>query len=165
MVISDGFEHELAREVLALCYQKQWRIAVAESCTGGLLSAAITEISGSSDVFDRGFITYSNRAKTELLGVAEKSLDVFGAVSEQVAREMAEGALQEAKVDLAVSITGVAGPGGSDHKPEGRICFGLAVKGVQTQGMTHDFGAIGRRQVRAASVVFALNLLTEASNA
>jgi len=164
MAISDGFEHELARETLALCYQKGWRIAVAESCTGGLLGAAITEISGASDVFDRGYVTYSNQAKIDLLGVNRKSLEIYGAVSEQVAREMADGARGRSQVDLVLSITGVAGPGGSDHKPEGRVCFGLAVKGEKTQAMTHEFGAIGRSEVRDAAVVYALNLLAEAAN-
>ncbi len=163
MGISDGFKNDLTREVLALCYQKGWRIAVDESCTGGLLSAALTEIAGSSDVFDRGFITYSNAAKTELLGVADKRLDIYGAVSPEVAHEMAVGALQAAQVDLAVSITGIAGPGGSEHKPEGRVCFGLAVSGQASQAMTQEFGAIGRQEVREASVIYALNLLAEAA--
>lgn len=164
MAISDGFEIELARDTLTLCYHNGWRIAVAESCTGGLLAAAITEISGSSEVFDRGYVTYSNQAKIDLLGVSINSLEVYGAVSEQVARDMAEGALNNAQVDLAVSITGIAGPGGSESKPEGRVCFGMAVKGEKTQAMTHEFGALGRHEVREAAVIFALNLLAEAAS-
>ncbi|WP_281260087.1 CinA family protein [Oceaniglobus roseus] len=137
-------------------------VATAESCTGGLLAGAITEIPGSSEVFERGFVTYSNAAKVEMLGVSETTLTQHGAVSEPVAREMAEGALAWSAADLAVSITGIAGPGGSESKPEGRVCFGLARTGTQPQTWTRDFGAIGRAEVRRSSVDFALALLLEA---
>ncbi len=133
-------------------------IATAESCTGGMVSAAITDIAGSSAVFDRGFVTYTNAAKAALLGVHETTLQDHGAVSEEVAAQMAEGALAASKADLAVSVTGIAGPGGSDHKPEGRVCFGIASKhGTHTE--TVEFGALGRAQVRTAACHHALGLL------
>ena len=135
------------------------KIATAESCTGGLIAAALTEIPGSSDVMDRGFITYSNAAKTDMLGVRVDTLDAVGAVSEEVAREMAEGALAKAVVDLAISVTGIAGPGGSGHKPEGRVCFGLARTNQTTHTETVEFGAIGRAHVRAKTVHHALALI------
>ena len=134
-------------------------IATAESCTGGMVAAALTDIPGSSAVLDRGFVPYSNRAKQEMLGVSEATLAAFGAVSEEVAREMCEGALHQAGVDLALSITGIAGPGGSDHKPEGRVCFGLAREGQDCLVETLEFGALGRENVRAASLIHALLLL------
>ncbi|MGB3280940.1 MAG: nicotinamide-nucleotide amidohydrolase family protein [Pseudorhodobacter sp.] len=134
-------------------------IATAESCTGGLVAAALTDIAGSSDVFDRGFVTYSNAAKIAMLGVSAETLASFGAVSEAVAVEMAAGALHHAGVGLAVSVTGIAGPGGSEFKPEGRVCFGLAQRGVATRAETVDFGALGRSQVRAAATKHALELL------
>lgn len=134
-------------------------IATAESCTAGLISGAITEVAGSSDIFDRGFASYSNAAKQEMLGVRAATLAAHGAVSEQVAREMAEGALARSAASLAVAVTGIAGPGGSDHKPEGRVCFGLAQTGKPTRTETVEFGAIGRAKVRAATVDHALDLL------
>lgn len=135
------------------------RIATAESCTGGMVAVALTDIPGSSDVVDRGFVTYSNAAKVEMLGVSEATLAARGAVSEEVAREMAEGALAHSHADLAVSITGIAGPGGSEWKPEGRVCFGLARKGRATRTETVEFGALGRAQVRLAARDHALALL------
>jgi nicotinamide-nucleotide amidase len=137
-------------------------VAVAESCTGGLLAGAITEVAGSSDIFDRGFVTYSNAAKVEMLGVSEATLAAHGAVSEAVAREMAEGALARSAATLAVSVTGIAGPGGSEWKPEGRVCFGLAVRGRATVTETVEFGALGRANVRAQAVERALDLLLSA---
>jgi nicotinamide-nucleotide amidase len=138
------------------------RIATAESCTGGMVAAALTDIAGSSDVFDRGFVTYSNAAKVEMLGVSPDTLAAHGAVSEEVAREMARGALAHADANLAVSITGIAGPGGSEHKPEGRVCFGLAQDGHETVSETVEFGALGRAAVRAAARDHALGLLARA---
>lgn len=152
-----------AARVLSACRARGWQIAAAESCTGGLVAAALTEIPGSSDAFERGFVTYSNRAKIELLGVRPATLEQFGAVSEQTALEMAEGALQRAGVDLAVAVTGIAGPGGSAHKPEGLVCFGWATKGRSPAAETVQFGAIGRSQVRRESVDKALALLLEAA--
>jgi nicotinamide-nucleotide amidase len=151
-----------AARVLELARARGIRIATAESCTGGLVGAALTEIAGSSDVFERGFITYSNAAKVELLGVRPATLAAEGAVSEAVAREMAEGALARSAAGLAVSVTGIAGPGGSEFKPEGRVCFGLAETGRPTQSRTVEFGAIGRGAVRQASVARALDLLARA---
>ena len=135
-------------------------IATAESCTGGMISAAITDIAGSSRVLDRGFVTYSNAAKMDMLGVSAETLDAHGAVSEQVAAEMAAGALKQSNATLTVSVTGIAGPGGSDFKPEGRVCFGIATKdGVETQQV--DFGPLGREGVRSATVAHALELLLQ----
>ncbi|MEM7319638.1 MAG: CinA family protein [Pseudomonadota bacterium] len=133
--------------------------ATAESCTGGLIAAALTDIPGSSDVFDRGFVTYTNKAKQDMLGVTGNTLDRYGAVSEQVAREMATGALARSAAQVAVSVTGIAGPGGSDFKPEGRVCFGLAIAGSPTQAETVEFGAPGRNKVRQAARDHALELL------
>ena len=138
------------------------RIATAESCTGGLLAAALTEVAGSSEVFERGFVTYSNAAKIEMLQVLPATLQAFGAVSEAVAREMAEGALANSAADIAVSVTGIAGPGGSEFKPEGRVCFGLARRGRATRVETVEFGARGRDLVRAAARDHALALLSGA---
>ncbi len=136
-------------------------IASAESCTGGLLTAALTEIAGASRVVDRGFVTYSNSAKREMLGVRAKTLERYGAVSPEVAAEMAVGALRHSNASLTVAITGIAGPGGSEHKPEGRVCFAVATsEGVKSE--TREFGAIGRTQVRARSVDQALLLLADA---
>ena len=139
------------------------RIVTAESCTAGLLSARITEVAGSSKIFDRGFVTYTNRSKQELLGVAEATLEAHGAVSEPVAREMAEGALARSEADVAVAITGIAGPGGSETKPEGRVCFGVATRGAETRTETQDFGALGRGNVRRAAVDHAMSLLDAAA--
>ncbi|MBZ4022888.1 damage-inducible protein CinA [Rhodobacter sp. TJ_12] len=146
-------------QILALARGKGWRIATAESCTGGMVAVALTDVPGSSAVVERGFVTYSNAAKIEMLGVAQATLDAFGAVSEEIAREMAKGALRHSHADLAVSITGIAGPGGSEFKPEGRVCFGLARKGAPTHTETQEFGALGRGMVRAKSRDHALALL------
>ncbi|MEM9130576.1 MAG: CinA family protein [Pseudomonadota bacterium] len=140
-------------------------IATAESCTGGMVAAALTDVPGSSTVVDRGFVTYSNAAKVEMLGVSESSLKSFGAVSEEVAQEMADGALACSGAGLAVSITGIAGPGASEHKPEGRVCFGLAHVGHDTRTETKEFGAIGRSEVREAARDHALALLLESLTA
>lgn len=152
----------ITAEILSAARAKGIRIVTAESCTGGLVASALTDIAGSSDVFDRGFVTYSNAAKVQMLGVSQATLDRFGAVSEQTAAEMASGALAASKAGLAVSVTGIAGPGGSDFKPEGRVCFGLAQVGQPTQTQTVDFGPLGRAAVRAAATEFALGLLAQA---
>ncbi len=148
--------------LLALARAKHAKIATAESCTGGLVAGAITDLPGSSDIFDRGFVTYSNAAKTEMLGVDAGLIAVHGAVSEDVAVAMAEGALGRSDAEIAISVTGIAGPGGSDMKPEGRVCFALAATGQPTLAETVEFGAKGRDGVRARSVAHALALLAEA---
>ncbi|MBF9031541.1 nicotinamide-nucleotide amidohydrolase family protein [Rhodobacterales bacterium HKCCE3408] len=151
-----------AEALLEALRARGWLLATAESCTGGLLAGAITEVAGSSDVFERGFVTYSNQAKIELLGVRRDVLNAHGAVSEPVAAEMAAGARAQSPADIAVSVTGIAGPGGSDHKPEGRVCFGLSTpRGTTTE--TVEFGAIGRSEVRRASVEHALQLVLHAA--
>jgi nicotinamide-nucleotide amidase len=127
-----------------------------------MVAVALTDIAGSSDVFERGFVTYSNAAKVELLGVSPQTLTDHGAVSEEVAREMATGALAHSPADLAVSITGIAGPGGSEFKPEGRVCFGLARRGQPVRVETVEFGALGRAGVRQAATDHALGLLARA---
>ena len=136
-------------------------IATAESCTGGMVSAALTDVAGSSAVFEQGFVTYTNAAKMQMLGVRAATLDAHGAVSEQVAAEMAQGALTHSAATLAVSITGIAGPGGSEHKPEGRVCFAIATPDRCTT-QTIEFGALGRAQVRQAARDHALGALLAA---
>lgn len=138
------------------------RIATAESCTGGLISAALTEVAGASDVFECGFVSYSNAAKIALLGVRPETLGTHGAVSEAVALEMAAGALARSAATLAVAVSGIAGPGGSESKPEGRVCFALAQTGRPGRSETVEFGALGRGAVRRATVAHALHLLAAA---
>jgi nicotinamide-nucleotide amidase len=138
------------------------KIATAESCTGGMVAVALTDLAGSSDVFECSFVTYSNEAKVQMLGVSHQTLSDHGAVSEAIAREMAEGALTHSTAGLAVAITGIAGPGGSQFKPEGRVCFGLACHGKPTELATVDFGALGRDKVRLAARDHALALLVQA---
>ena len=148
-------------EVLALARARGVMIATAESCTGGLIIGRLTDVAGSSDAVDRGFVTYSNAAKIEMLGIRPETLAAHGAVSQEIAAEMAEGALAHSQAGIAVAVTGIAGPGGSEHKPEGRVCFGIADRhGVRTE--TVEFGAIGRAEVRAATVGHALSLLKAA---
>jgi nicotinamide-nucleotide amidase len=154
----------LAETVLDLCRRRGWKVATAESCTGGMIAAALTDIAGSSEVVERGLVTYSNEAKTELLGVPSALIAVLGAVSGEVAASMVEGALARAPVDVAVSVTGIAGPGGgSDAKPVGLVWLGVARKGgaarVERQIFTGD-----REQVRAAATRRALELLIEATD-
>ncbi|MEL7257266.1 MAG: CinA family protein [Pseudomonadota bacterium] len=152
----------LAQDVLDAARAKGVMIATAESCTGGMVAAALTDIAGSSDVLERGFVTYSNQAKIDMLGVSPDTLEAHGAVSEPVAVEMAEGAVRNAAADLAMSITGIAGPGGSEHKPEGRVCFAVAKSGHATHVETVEFGAQGRAEVRIAARDHALKLLLQA---
>ena len=119
----------ISKEVAKLLIARGWTLALAESCTGGLVCAALTDLAGSSDWFERGYITYSNQAKTECLDVAAETIESFGAVSEQVAKAMSEGAQKNAGVNVAVSITGIAGPaGGSIEKPVGTVCFGWTIQ-------------------------------------
>jgi nicotinamide-nucleotide amidase len=141
------------------------RVAIAESCTGGLIAGAITDVAGSSDWFERGFVTYSNEAKRELLGVSDATLAAHGAVSEAVAAEMAGGALRASHADVTVAVTGVAGPvGGTPAKPVGTVCFAWAARGAPVRTETRRFGG-DRAQVRAASVERALAGLVEALRA
>lgn len=154
-----------AAELLELYKAKGLRIATAESCTGGMVSAAITDVAGSSVVFERGFVTYTNEAKMQMLGVKADTLANHGAVSEEVAAQMALGAVAHSGADVAVAITGIAGPGGSEFKPEGRVCFGLASKSGLISTETVEFGAIGRANVRGASVQKAIELLKSTANA
>jgi nicotinamide-nucleotide amidase len=154
---------ELARLVLTLGREAGLMLVTVESCTGGLVAGALTAIPGSSDVLDRGLVTYSNAAKTALAGVPGALIAEHGAVSEAVARAMAEGGLKAAKVGAAVAITGVAGPGGGTaEKPVGLVHFAAARTGRPTLHQEMRFGDIGREGVRLASVRVALELLAEA---
>jgi nicotinamide-nucleotide amidase len=153
---------EAAQALLDLCRRQKVKIATAESCTGGLLAATLTEIPGSSDVVDRGFVTYSNEAKQEMLGVSATTLDSFGAVSRETAEAMATSTLAQAPVDLSASITGIAGPGGgSPSKPVGLVYFAAAARAGQLLHQERRFGDIGRAQVRRASVLQAIAMLRE----
>lgn len=151
----------VAAQLLEITSRKSVMITCAESCTGGMVAAALTDLPGSSAMFDRGFVTYTNAAKMDLLGVSDETLETHGAVSEQTAYEMAQGALAHSQAQIAVSITGIAGPGGSDHKPEGRVCFGVAV-GDRNATETQEFGALGRDTVRIKARDHALMLLLRA---
>jgi nicotinamide-nucleotide amidase len=139
------------------------RIATAESCTGGLVAAALTEVAGASDVFDRAFITYSNEAKTEMLGVSEDILATLGAVSEATAWAMAAGALKRSNSDVAIAISGIAGPGGgTDKKPVGTVVFARALKDESAGPVladTHHFGDLGRAEIRRQAALVGLRLL------
>lgn len=151
---------DLARTVLRHFRSRGWKLATAESCTGGLIAAAITDIAGSSDVFDRGFVTYSNDAKREMIGVKAETLAVHGAVSRETAIEMAIGAITASRADVAVSVTGIAGPGGgSAEKPVGLVHLAIAMHGGVMHHHEFRFGDIGRSQVRSATVRSALSLL------
>ena len=148
-----------AAELLEICRAKGLTVATAESCTGGLISALLTSIAGSSDVFERGFATYSNEAKAECLGVPMELIDAHGAVSEEVAAAMAEGALSRSNAGLSISVTGVAGPGGgTEDKPVGLVYIGTALKRAAPIAQKHLFSG-DRDKVRARSVDAALDLL------
>jgi len=151
---------EDATALLEACRRKGLMLATAESCTGGLIAAILTEVPGSSDVVERGFVTYSNEAKTAMLGVPTETIESHGAVSEAVARAMAEGALAHSRADIAVAVTGVAGPGGgTPEKPVGLVHFGATARGGETERRECRFGDIGRRQIRLASVAEAFAML------
>ncbi len=138
-------------------------VATAESCTGGLVAATLTEIAGASDIFDRAFVTYSNAAKTELLGVSEDILSTLGAVSEATAWAMAQGALDRSNADISVAVSGIAGPGGgTDKKPVGTVVFARALRNSENQPVvadTHYFGDLGRSEIRRQATLVALRLL------
>jgi nicotinamide-nucleotide amidase len=149
-----------AANVLKVFRSRGLKVATAESCTGGLVAGALTEIAGSSDVVDRGFVTYSNAAKEAMLDVPAATLKRFGAVSAETAAAMAAGALKHSEADITVAITGIAGPGGgSKHKPVGLVYFAAASRNGRRLALHRRFGKIGRRRVRERSVVEALALL------
>ncbi len=150
---------ELAERLLAACRAHGIMMATAESCTGGLIAGALTDIAGSSDVVDRGFVTYSNAAKIEMIGVSAATLDAFGAVSRETAVEMAAGALARSHAGIALSVTGIAGPGGgSAEKPVGLVWFGVAVRGLPTTAERRLFEDRGRDFIRDETVKTALSL-------
>ncbi|MFA6302613.1 MAG: CinA family protein [Legionella sp.] len=150
----------LIKELAHLLKQKKWQIVTAESCTGGLIAGAFTEVPGSSEWFERGFVTYSNLAKHEMLGVPKELIAEFGAVSEQVAQEMAAGALKNSAGQIAVSVTGIAGPdGGSADKPVGLVCFAVAF-GQHIELATKHFTG-SRQDIRLASVAYAVSAVLQ----
>jgi nicotinamide-nucleotide amidase len=152
----------LATEIIKACETQKLRIVTAESCTGGLVIGTLTEVAGSSAAVDRGLVTYSNEAKAELLGVPAEVIAARGAVSEEVARAMAEGALAHSNADLAVAITGIAGPGGGTaEKPVGLVHFAAARRGRPTRHAVHVFEDLGRSSIRLASVRVARTMLRE----
>lgn len=154
-----------AAEVLDLCRARKLKLATVESCTGGLLAAALTATAGSSDVVERGFVTYSNEAKTQLVGVPWQLVGYRGAVSEEVARAMAEGGLARSAADIAVAITGIAGPGGGTAtKPVGLVFFGCALKNQLTEVRREVFSG-DRQAIRRASVLTALEMVASAARA
>lgn len=149
---------QVASEILR---SQKLKLATAESCTGGMISAAFTDLSGSSDIFDRGFVTYSNEAKMAMLGVSSATLEAYGAVSEQTAREMCEGALKNSLADITIAVTGIAGPsGGTPDKPVGLVYIGLAKKNAKTRIFRHVFDG-DRQTVRQQTVEQALEHLMD----
>lgn len=159
--MSDIDTERLAADVLAACRARGLMTVTAESCTGGLVSAALTAVAGSSDVVDRGFVTYTNMAKQEMLGVPAQTLEAHGAVSPETAAAMAAGALARSRAQVAVSVTGIAGPGGATPgKPVGLVHF-AAKRGERVILREARFGAVGREAVREASVRVALGLLLD----
>ncbi len=157
-----GDIEELARRVVEENLAQCRRVALAESCTGGLVTAALTEVPGSSKVLDRGFVTYSNDAKLELLGVSSEIIETFGAVSIACVWAMAKGALERSQADVAVAISGVAGPdGGSDLKPVGTVVFARVTRGEigEPEGELRNFGDVGRAEIRRQATLCALELL------
>jgi nicotinamide-nucleotide amidase len=149
-----------ARRVLDACRARGWKLATVESCTGGLVVAALTDVAGSSEVVDRGFVTYSNAAKETMIGVPHAIIEAHGAVSEPTAMAMAKGALDNSSADVSVAVTGIAGPGGgSAGKPVGLVYFAAATRDGRVLQRQQRYGDIGRAQVRERSVVEALSLL------
>ncbi|MXN66961.1 nicotinamide-nucleotide amidohydrolase family protein [Stappia sp. GBMRC 2046] len=155
----------LAQALIEECTAKGAMIVTAESCTGGLIAGLLTEIAGSSAVVDRGFVTYSNAAKTEMLGVPEILIEELGAVSGEVAIAMAQGALARSRADIAISVTGIAGPGGgSEEKPVGLVHFAFAQKDGPTRHIERRFGDLGRDGIRLASVRQAIECISNFTN-
>ncbi|CAN5194414.1 CinA family protein [soil metagenome] len=162
MSLFPGELEQAARLLLEAARERRWRIATAESCTGGLVAGLLTEIAGSSDVVDRGFVTYSNRAKADLLGVPADLIADQGAVSEAVARSMAEGAIIRSDAHLSIAITGVAGPGGGTAlKPVGLVHFATACANGPVRHRAERFGNLGRSEVRLLAVKTAIEMLRE----
>ena len=156
---------ERAAALLPLCRERGLKLATAESCTGGLVAGLLTEIAGSSAVVERGFVVYSNLAKQEMLGVPEETLVRWGAVSDATARAMAEGALAHSAADLAVAVTGIAGPdGGTATKPVGLVHFAAARRGGESNALERRFGPLGRGAIRLAAVETALEMLEAAAD-
>lgn len=152
----DSALEDLSRKLGKVLGERGLTLAIAESCTGGWVAALVTDTAGSSAWFDRGFVTYSNQSKTDMLGVLSDTTTHFGAVSEETAREMAAGALANSNADWAISITGIAGPGGgSSGKPVGTVCFGWCQRGVEPTSVCLHFAG-GRREVRQQAVVHAI---------
>jgi nicotinamide-nucleotide amidase len=152
-----------AADLLKAYADRGLKIATAESCTGGLVAGVLTDIAGSSAVVERGFVTYSNEAKTEMIGVPPELIATYGAVSEEVARSMAEGALARSRADVAVAVTGIAGPGGATpNKPVGLVHFACAATGKPTRHLERRYGDRGRETVRRLAVEDALGLLRDA---
>ena len=149
------------KDLYTLAIKRGSKIVSAESCTAGLLAACLTEMPGSSAFFEQGYITYSNSSKISVLGVGKKILEKHGAVSEEVAKQMATGALNKSRGTIAISITGIAGPGGSNYKPEGLVCFAIAQKNGEIRVETMEYGPLGRRNIRSSAVVKAIELLNE----
>ena len=155
------FDMHKLQKLSVLALKLNSKIVSAESCTAGLLSASLTEIPGASAFFEQGYITYSNLSKISVLGVENKILEKYSAVSEQVAKQMAKGALKRSNSTIAISITGIAGPGGSDYKPEGLVCFAVTKKNGKTRTETIEYGPLGRSKVRFSAVKTAIDLLFE----
>ena len=163
--MADAETQAAATALLDLCKAKKLMVATAESCTGGLVAGALTDIAGSSAVVDRGFVTYTNEAKHQMLGVPVDILNEFGAVSRETAESMVRGALDHADADLAVAITGIAGPGGGTaEKPVGLVYFAAAARNGVPIHRECRFGDIGRAEVRRLSVLEALTMLSELAN-
>jgi nicotinamide-nucleotide amidase len=161
-VMLDRETKEAAVALLELCKEKKLKLATAESCTGGLLAAVLTDIPGSSTMVERGFVTYSNDSKQQMLGVTPMTLEKYGAVSKETAEEMVKGALAHAKVELAVSITGIAGPTGAmPGKPIGLVHFAAATRSGRISHHDRKFGDLGRSEVRRRAVLQALAMLHE----
>lgn len=148
------------QKLVDMLKQKNLHICCAESCTGGMLSSTLVGVVGASDVLDMGFVTYANDAKIKLLSVDPADIEKYGVVSEAVAGQMARGACAMSGAQVGVGISGIAGPGGSDFKPEGMVCFGFCVNG-ETFTCTMQFGAIGRQNVRRKSCEFAIDKVIE----
>lgn len=154
---------DLAQQIISDFSAKGWMVSTAESCTGGLIAGALTDIAGSSAVVDRGFVTYTNQAKMDLIGVSAKTLEAFGAVSKETALQMASGALMRSSAHVAVAVTGIAGPGGgSDEKPVGLVHLALTTRSGLTNHREMRYGDIGRHPVRLATINTALEMLLRA---